>query len=170
MMDATPTATFPVLAENIPEELKRRPQWICWRLEERNERWTKVPYVVGTERRASSTDLMSWRTFSEALSAYERGEPPYDGIGFVFCSGDPYVGIDIDNCRDPETGEITDEKAQEIISSVREGYIEASPSGTGIHIILEGVVRGGGRCGGMRRAKVEMYARDRFFTMSGQVL
>jgi primase-polymerase (primpol)-like protein len=165
MMDATTTAAFPVLAENIPEELKRRPQWICWRLEERAEKSTKVPYVAGTERRASSTDLMSWRTFEEALAAYERGEPPYDGIGYVFCSGDPYVGIDLDDCRDPETGEISP-WASKIVSSVREGYVEASPSGRGIHVITEGVVRGGG----MRRGKIEMYARDRYFTITGRSL
>jgi putative DNA primase/helicase len=167
MIGATPTTTFlPVVAENIPEELKARRQWVCWRLEERDEKLTKVPYVAGTARRASSTDPMTWRTFAEALAAYEAGEPPYDGIGFVFSPEDPFVGIDIDGCRDPESGEITGAQAQEIISSVGEGYIEVSPSGKGIHIILEGVVRGGG----MRRGKVEMYARDRYFTVSGQVL
>lgn len=167
MIDATPTTTFlPVVAENIPEELKARRQWLCWRLEERDEKLTKVPYVAGTARRASATDLTTWRTFSEALAAYEAQEPPCSGVGFVFCSGDPYVGIDVDDCRDPETGEITDEKAQEIIDSVREGYVEVSPSGTGIHIIVEGTVRRGG----MRRGKVEMYSRDRFFTISGRGL
>jgi putative DNA primase/helicase len=115
MIDAITTATFPVLAENIPEDLKRRPQWVCWRLEEREGKTTKVPYTPGTERRASSTDMMTWRTFEEALGAYEAQEPPYDGIGFVFSSGDPFVGIDIDSCRDPETGEVTDEQTQEML-------------------------------------------------------
>jgi putative DNA primase/helicase len=166
MIDAITTAISPVLADNIPEDLKRRPQWVTWRLEERNEKLTKVPFTPGTARRASSTDLMSWRPFEEALAAFEVQEPPCDGIGFVFCSGDPFAGIDIDDCRDPETGEITDEKAQEIIDSVREGYVEVSPSGSGIHIIVEGTVRGGG----MRHGKIEMYARQRFFTVTGQVL
>jgi len=163
-MQATPGVYAPIV-ENIPERLTERPQWVDWRLEERGDKTTKVPYTPGTLRRASSTDLMTWRTFSEALAAYEAGEPPYDGIGFVFCSADPFVGIDLDGCRDRETGAV-EGWAQELISSVREGYIEISPSGTGIHVIVEGTVRGGG----MRKDKVEMYGRDRFFTITGRIL
>jgi putative DNA primase/helicase len=151
--------------ENIPDQLTDRPQWVCWRLEMRSGKPTKVPYTPCTELRASSTDLMTWSTFKEALAAYEVGEPPYDGIGFVFSSADPFVGIDLDDCIDPETNEIS-AWAQKIISRVQEGYIEVSPSGTGIHIILEGVVRGGG----MRKGKAEMYGRGRFFTITGRTL
>jgi len=159
------TVVSALIVENIPERLTERPQWVDWRLEERGEMMTKVPYTPGTLRRASSTDLMTWRTFSEALAAYEAGEPPYDGIGFVFCSADPFVGIDLDDCRNPESGEISS-WAEEIISSVKEGYVEVSPSGTGVHIVVEGTVRGGG----IRKGKVEMYGRDRFFTVSGRIL
>jgi len=164
-MAETSTAVNPPLIENIPKQLTERPQWVCWRLEERDDKMTKVPYTPGTLRKASSTDLMTWRTFSDALEAYERSEPPYDGIGFVFCSADPFAGIDLDNCRDPETGAV-EEWARKLIDSVREGYVEASPSGTGIHIILEGVVRGGA----VKKGPVEMYGRDRFFTVSGRIL
>ena len=164
MMKAA-TGVIAPITEDIPERLAERPQWVCWRLEERDEKLTKVAYTPGTVRRASSTDLMTWRTFSEALAAYEAGEPPYDGIGFVFCSADPFAGIDLDDCRDPESGEIAP-WAQEIIDSVQEGYVEISPSGTGIHIVVEGTVRGGG----MRKGKLEMYSRDRFFTITGRTL
>lgn len=156
------TGLLSPIVENIPEELTERPQWVNWRLQMRKGEQTKVPYTPGTLRRASSTDLMTWRTFSEALEAYERSEPPYDGIGYVLCSADPFVGIDIDKCRDPESGEIAP-WAKKIISRVQEGYVESSPSGTGVHIIVEGVVRDGG----MRKGKVEMYARGRFFTITG---
>jgi putative DNA primase/helicase len=165
-MTQTITAVNPPIVENIPPELTERPQWVCWRLEERDDKMTKVPYVPGTERRGSSTDLMTWRTFGEALAAYEAQEPPYAGIGYVFCSGDPFAGIDLDDCRDPETGEI-EEWAQEIIGAAsEEGYVEVSPSGRGIHVIVEGRVRGGG----IRRGPIEMYSCDRFFTITGVLL
>jgi|SRR5215207_7148821 putative DNA primase/helicase len=164
MIEAISPVVSP-LGENVPEELTERPQWVCWRYEERDGKMTKVPYTPGTERRASSTDLMSWSTFDKAQDAYERSESPYDGIGFVFSSADPYVGIDLDKCRNPKTGEIS-AWATKILGRVQEGYIEVSPSGTGIHIIVEGTVRGGG----MRKGKVEMYSRDRFFTITGEVL
>jgi putative DNA primase/helicase len=159
------TVVDPPIIENIPAQLTERPQWVCWRLEMRGDKPTKVPYTPGTERRASSTDLLTWRTFREALEAYEAALPPYDGIGFVLSSADPFVGIDLDRCRDPEDGEITG-WAQKIISRVQEGYIEASPSGTGVHIIVQGAVRDGG----MRKGKVEMYSRERFFTITGALL
>jgi putative DNA primase/helicase len=155
------------LFENVPEQLTERPQWVCWRYERRDGKATKVPRTPSTGLRASSTDLMGWATFSDALAAYwgDTPAPAYDGIGFVFSSADPFVGIDLDDCRVPETGEIAP-WAQKIISRVKEGYIEVSPSGTGVHIIVEGTVHGGGA----RRGNVEMYSRDRFFTITGDLL
>ena len=165
MIEAISPVDTPI-TRNIPESLTERPQWVCWRLETRDDKPTKVPYTPGTLRRASSTDLMTWwKPFPEALAAYERSEPPYDGIGFVFSSADPFVGIDLDDCRNPESGEISP-WAQKILGRVQEGYIEASPSGTGIHIIVRGAVRDGG----IRKGKVEMYSRGRFFTITGEIL
>ena len=112
------TAVYPPVVENIPEQLTERPQWVCWRREVRDGKLTKVPYTPGSGRRASSTELMTWATFEQALTAYEAGEPPYDGIGFVFCGADPFVGIDLDKCRDAESGEVAP-WAQSIISPCR---------------------------------------------------
>jgi primase-polymerase (primpol)-like protein len=162
MIKATAVVDPPTI-EKIPEQLTERPQWVCWRREMRDGKPTKVPYTPGTERRASTTDLMTWRTFSEALEAYEGGEPPYDGIGFVFCSADPFVGIDLDGCRSPQTGEV-EPWAQNIIDTFSaEGYVEASPSGTGVHIIVRGIQKEGAR-----RGSVEMYGQDRYFTVTGE--
>jgi len=169
----TTTVNQPI-TENIPEQLTERPQWVCWRYEERKGETTKVPYIAGTNSRASSTDLLTWSSFEYALAAYEAGEPPYDGIGFVFCSGDPFVGIDLDHCRNAETGEISP-WAQDIISRAHEGYVEASPSGTGVHIIVCGTVRDGKTrkdvlVNGRTVGRIEMYGRAKFFTMTGRTL
>jgi putative DNA primase/helicase len=150
------------LLDNIPERFRRRPQWVNYRLEERDGKPTKVPYIPGTNRRASSTDLMTWRSFEEAAEARETGR--YDGIGFMFCSADPFVGIDLDGCRDPETGEIA-QWAQEIIDSVADKYVEASPSGRGVHVITRGTLRGG-----RKKGSLEVYGQERFFTFTGVVL
>jgi putative DNA primase/helicase len=165
MMTETTRPNQPI-TQNIPNALTERPQWVCWRYEERGGKLTKVPRTPSTGLRASSTDLMTWATFEEALAAYhEGGIVPYDGIGFVFSSADPFVGIDLDDCRGPISGKIAP-WAQEILDRVQEGYIEASPSGTGIHIIVRGAVRDGG----MRKGAVEMYSRGRFFTITGDLL
>jgi primase-polymerase (primpol)-like protein len=168
------TGVITPTAENIPEALTERSQWVCWRLETRDGKPTKVPYIAGTNSRASSTDLMTWSSFEYALAAYEAGEPPYGGIGFVFCSADPFVGIDLDDCRNPESGEVAP-WAQKIIDRVQEGYIEISPSGAGVHIIVEGTVRDGRTRKevhekGKRVGRVEMYGRAKFFTITGGLL
>jgi putative DNA primase/helicase len=153
------------IAENIPEALKERPQWVCWRVvHKRNKKPTKVPHVPGTVNKASSTDLMTWRTFEEALAAYEAGEPPYDGIGFVFCSADPFVGIDLDECIDPQTSEVVS-WAQEIIDRMHGAYLELSPTATGIHVITQAVLKTG-----TKRKHIEVYGQDRFFTITGRSL
>jgi len=167
-------ATSPVnppIIENIPEKLTERPQWVSWRYEERAGKLTKVPYTPAGWR-PSATDLLDWTTCAAALATYERGH--YDGIGFAFSSADRFVGIDLDDCRDPESGEIAP-RAQKIIDRVQEGHIEVSPSGRGIHVIVEGTARGGGMRKKVRVheevvGEIEMYSRERFFTITGEVL
>lgn len=150
------------LSEGIPSELKARPQWVCWRYAlDSKDRWTKHPYDPQTNRKASSTDLMTWSHFAAAFEAYESGS--YDGVGFMFCSGDPYSGVDLDGCRDPESGEV-EEWAAQIVAGL-EGYTELSPSGTGLHIIVRGKVPAA-----LKRGPVEMYSVERFFTVSGVAL
>ena len=64
---------------------------------------TKIPYQPGGAL-ASSTDSATWSTFDDVRAAYEAGG--FDGVGFVFTADDPFVGIDLDGCRDAATGEL----------------------------------------------------------------
>ena len=146
--------------ENTPEEIRRRHQWLVWKLEKRNGELTKVPYIAGGVGRASSTDSETWRTFEEAVQALQTGR--YNGVGFVFSSGDPYAGVDLDKCRDPLTGEL-EEWAEKIIRNFG-GYAEVSQSGTGVHIIVRG------KAPNKKRGKVEAYSSERYFVMTGWVL
>jgi putative DNA primase/helicase len=156
------TDRAPFATAAIPAELKGFRSWVCWRYEQRDgkPKPDKVPYTPGVGRRASTTDMRTWRSFPEALEAF--GEDGYDGIGFVFSSGDPFAGIDLDGCRDPETGEV--EPWAEKIVEQADGYAEASPSGTGVHVILRG------KAPNKKRGRVECYGSGRFFTMTGRAL
>jgi len=151
------------LRASVPEELQVRNQWTCWRLEERNGKTTKVPYNAASGHRASSTDSATWASYEEAVEAVEDGG--YNGVGFVFSSGDPYTGIDLDKCRNPQTGEVA-EWAQPWLDRFSEGYSEVSPSGTGLHIIVRGKTPHNGKK--TRDGKtVEIYSVERFFTVTG---
>ena len=148
---------LPVKAESIPEELRVRPQWVVWKA--LGDMLAKVPHSARTGRKASSTDLLTWGTFEEALQAYENGE--YDGVGFVFSSADPYTGVDLDDCVD-EDGEIA-LWALEIVRYF-DSYTELSATGTGLHIIVRGNVPN------RRKGDLEVYSSKRFFTVTGHVL
>jgi len=154
---ATDKKILPIISENIPEELKARSQWVEWRAV--GEKPDKVPHSARTGRKASSTDLMTWSTFEEALEAYQHGD--YDGVGFVFSSGDPYTGIDLDDCVD-EGGEIAP-WALEIVRYF-DSYTELSATGTGLHIIVRGDVPNG------RKGGIEVYSSKRFFTVTGHLV
>ncbi|ADD07718.1 uncharacterized protein Nmag_4210 (plasmid) [Natrialba magadii ATCC 43099] len=83
-----------------------------------------------------------------------------DGIGFVFTATVPLVGVDVDDCRDPEAGEPL-ESALSIIEQL-DSFTEVSPSGTGYHVLLEGDLPDGRN----RHGSIEMYDQARFFTVT----
>ena len=150
---------LPPPADALPATLVDRDQWVCWQTHQRDDNPTKVPIVPGTTRFASTTDPDSWRTFQTAREAVTT--TPVAGLGFVFTADDPLIGIDLDDCRDPETGDPT-AWADRIISQL-ESYTEVSPSGTGYHILVTGTLPEGRN----RAGDLELYDRSRFFTVTG---
>jgi len=82
-------------------------------------------------------------------------------VGFVFTENDPIVGVDLDDCRDPQTGDV-DAEALDIIDRL-DSYTEISPSGTGYHVLIKGGLPEGRN----RRGHIELYDRARFFTVTG---
>lgn len=148
------------MLNNIPEELKKENRWVCWRLVERSGRPTKIPINPATGGQAMSNNPDTW---SDYWTAHDKSiTEGYSGIGFML--GDGVVGVDIDGCRDLETGKLT-ELAKDIINTL-DSYTELSQSGTGIHIICKGKLPEGRR----RKDPVEMYETGRYFCMTGNVL
>ena len=150
---------------NFPKELTALRQWVCWRLEPNPNggKDSKTPYCASNGKKASSTNSESWTDFQNALTAKEKYL--YTGIGFVFVKESNIIGVDIDHCLDPATGE-PNQTATDILAMLPPTYIEISPSGDGLHIFL----KGGMPEGGCRNSKtgVEMYAHSRYFTMTGR--
>jgi len=142
------------MLNNIPEELKKLPQWVCWRYVEE----TKVPYTpYGTM--ASVTDSTTWSTF-EACA----GTTGFNGIGFVLSEEDPYSIIDLDNKPSkPCTPEQLERHTK--IYNAFESYTEMSTSGTGVHIIVRGRIPSG-----IHRDNVEVYSDRRYMICTGHVL
>lgn len=150
--------------EGIPEGLARLSRWICWKWSRAaNGKWTKVPIQV-SGRNASTTDQQTWADFSTVMAAAEQDGW---GIGFVF-NADGVVGIDLDDCRDPTTGDLETWAAQ-IVRDLRT-YAEVSPSETGVKLFVRGELpeqfaKQHKRPQGF--GHVEIYREGRFFTVTG---
>jgi len=143
--------------DSIPDGPKQVTRWVNWCVIQRDGKPTKKPINPGNGEPASCTDPSTWGTYDQAVERFKRGG--VDGIGFEL--GDDYVGIDLDHCRNPDTGEL-ESWAQEIIRDL-DSYAEVSPSGTGIHILAKGSLPKGRR----RKGHIEIYSSGRYFTVTG---
>jgi hypothetical protein len=151
--------------ENIPAELRELRQWVAWkevpaRSTEKKSR--KVPIDPHTGAYAQTDNPSTWGSCDEAIARMRADELP--GIGFVFVEGGNLCGVDLDWCRDPDTGAIG-LRAKAIIDQLAT-YSEASVSGTGVHSIARGTLPDGARA----RDNVEMYSAGRYFCVTGAVL
>jgi putative DNA primase/helicase len=151
-----------VLPEHVPTELKAMNQWLVWRYFWQKGKWDKPPLQAHGGNLASSTNPKTWSTFEAAMVAYSSRI--MDGLGFVLVKTNHLVGIDLDHCRNPETGTI-DAWAQAIVDAF-DTYTELSPSGTGLHLLVHGTLPGKG----LKTAQGEMYDRGRYLTASGHIL
>jgi len=146
--------------DKIPSELKSLCQWVVWRMIPAKPKPKKIPFQPRQHKKmASTTDPTTWATYDEAVQTFNQHQ--FSGIGFVFTKDDPYVGVDLDKCRVAETG-VLERWAQHIVEQLS-SYAEVSPSGTGVHIIVQGSLPPKGR----KKGQVEMYDSRRFFCMTG---
>ena len=151
--------------DNIPRDLQAMDRWVLWKNVQRSKPngdkvWAKMP-LSAKGGAGSSTDAATWVSFGAAVDEYLLGD--YDGIGIVL--GGTLHGIDLDDCRDPVTGSLS-ELAQETLDRV-EGYAEVSPSGTGLKIFTTTNLDGSRT---KKEAGVELYKDGRYFTVTGHAI
>lgn len=155
-----------VLFDKIPMELKRIPRWVMWRFVEIGEgetkRWSKLP-VQTTGQSASSTDPTTWTDFLSVQEAYQSNPLRFDGVGFVFNDEDNLIGVDLDDCYDVQSGGFINAALQQIADSV-DGYMEVSPSGTGVKIFTRASLQSAHVD---HSIGLECYPRGRYFTVTG---
>jgi len=121
---------------SIPTQLVNESQWVCWEEVKTDGRKRKMPRVPdGSGNPASTSDPSTWASFNEALNACQQRKGV--GIGFVLTEDDPYLAVDFDDVRDPDSGE-TEDWVLEAVDRW-DAYAEVSPSGTGAHVWLKDV-------------------------------
>ena len=159
------------MASKLIEELSRFNHWVVYKKEKNREKITKIPYQPNGYK-AKPTDPQTWTTYNNAKSAVETGK--FDGIGYVLTAEQGYICIDLDHCRNPETGDI-DQWAKDIIGIVEEAggaYYEVSPSGTGIHLWGRGKLpdNKGIHSPMKNRHDIEMYTNAHYMTVTDKPL
>lgn len=106
-------------------------QWCAWRgARGEDGRWLPASFVTAADPAylASVDDPATWCDYATTTAVVQRGEA--DGIAFVLTPADPFVVIDLGNCRHPRTGSI-DVWAQNFLDVNRHSYVEATPGGDG---------------------------------------
>jgi hypothetical protein len=159
-----PSDTLPSLDVPAIAELAGKPAWVCWRAIRRpgKPKPTRVPFTPGGSK-ASSTDPRSWSSYAECLAAaFVEGR--HAGIGRVIVEGEGLVGIDLDHCYDA-AGVVMHTPARAVVEQIG-SYTERSPSGQGLHIWC----RGEWPVAGTKRQGIEVYAKARYLTVTGDVV
>jgi hypothetical protein len=157
-------------ASQIPalQELQQHNQWVVWKKEERDGKLTKVPYQPKNPQfGAKSNDPTTWASYQQAMRVCNDGK--FTGIGYEFLRDQKITGIDLDHCIAPD-GTLSN-FAQEAITQFQ-SYTELSPSETGLHIFVRGVLPSTLAPTVIDPAfpdqKIEMYDHTHFFTVSGK--
>lgn len=157
----------PIYWDNIPTEFTALPHWVLWRYQavknhRGDEKRTKVPFRADLKGKAASDNSATWAMFDVARATFEAGD--FDGVGFMLGDDAGIIGVDLDHCFDPETGEIAP-WAHAIVTAL-ETYTEITPSGEGLRCFGLGTLPPSGR----KKGDFECYEKLRFLTVTGRIL
>jgi putative DNA primase/helicase len=143
----------------VPDELKLGERWVTC-----DEH--KAPLIAiknGACFAAKSTDPDTWRSYETALATYLENEH-IAGVGRVIAAEEDYVGVDLDDCLDPDSGDLGP-WARALVERLN-SYAEISPSLTGVKIWIKAPEV----TTAYKKPGLEIYPRGRYFTVTGLVL
>jgi len=155
--------------EKIPQEMKGRRQWVCYKAMLRNGKERKVPISPKSDGdsfvNASPTDSSTWGDFDEAVRFCAEND--LDGIGFEL--GEGMFGVDVSNHKDEFGDTMAEAEFQELANEIvktLDSYTEWSASKNGIHIICFGNLPKGFES----PKNVELYGGSGFFAITGNAI
>lgn len=148
---------------NIPAELKALNQWVCWQF-------------YGGRKLAISATTGQSKDWPHNLADFETAQAYAEqrglGLGFAFNNQSEFLGVDLDGCRNPESG-LIESWAISILDQLP-SFREISPSRTGLRIICRGhvahnlptIVCGEAIHGG-KRQQIEFFTTTGYTTITG---
>jgi hypothetical protein len=155
------------------DDLKAQSVWLLWRLEPNPDpakKPIKVPYYAHGGRRHGQLDGPEDRArlvgYAEALAQHERLAGAYEGLAVALGPdgrGGCWQGIDLDNIEQRGLADIANRWVRGDCAGW--GYVEVTPSETGVHIIGYGSEF---PALGSNASGIEAYSGGRFFTFTGR--
>ena len=151
-----------IFLKDLPAQLQSGECFVTWRYEVRDGKQTKPPVNPRTGEHANVADSSTWSNLDTAIDGAHRFKCP--GIGRVVTPGEGLCGVDLDKCRNQQTGELTP-LARTIVKTLN-SYTEITPSCCGLRVWIRAKPPGT-RC---RKNGVEIYTGGRYFTLTGNHL
>jgi hypothetical protein len=161
-------------AARIPAELRNADRWIPWRWQRKGPKSKpkKPPFDPSKPRGHQFIDPFdpaNWRSLDAVRQlgiVHRGGVCVFPGFSLGHEGFDDLVGNDFDHCLD-EVGCIRDSRVEGWVKAL-DSYTERTPSGDGLRVWIHGSIPVAGRRND--QLGVEIYARDRYFTVTGQQL
>ena len=152
--------------QQLPEPLQALaayPQFILWKLADRNGKRVKLPIDYRTAQVGDAHNAAAWMSAEQALATLHGYGEGY-GLGFVFTASDPFFFLDIDHCLEPD-GRNWSALALGLCQRLAGAAVEVSQSASGLHIIGMGAVPAHS-CKNVALG-LELYTEGRFVALTG---
>lgn len=141
-----------------PADWAARQRYLPWQIRpRRNGRLGKCP-VGSIGRPCDPLDARNWLSWTDALERVTRGEA--DGVGLVVTPALRLTVLDLDDCVTPDG---LTPGARAVIDQFAGAYVELSPSGRGLHVLVRGACPDGWR----RRPGLDVITNG-FVTVTGR--
>lgn len=137
-------------------------QWVGFQMVKDGGGYRKPPVNPKTGEYADVNCPDTWGTYDEAVKAVSKYK--LDGIGIILTDG--LIGVDLDHVL--KDGKL-DPDAQDIVNTLCT-YTEISPSGSGLHLLMRGTEKTYEMLSSFKtRGKFEIYRKDRYLTVTGDL-
>lgn len=150
-----------------PSQLTETEQWLVWK-EDDGRKIPRAPWYHGDLRYVNAHEDQYWVSYQEAQEWADH--LPGTEVAFVLTDSDPFLFVDLDDVRDPETGRI--DPPVRVYLEAAATYTTVSTSGTGLHLFCRAELSDEVKAitddiRGDSSGHIEVYDQDRFIAVTG---
>lgn len=171
LLDRSTIPSTPTIHPGVyPPQMVETAQWLVWK-EEDGRKIPRAPWYHGDLRYVNAHDDRYWVSFEEAREWADHLTGTE--VAFVLTDDDPFLFVDLDDVRDPDTGRI--DPPIRVYLKAANTYTAMCTSGTGLHLFCQASLSPEVKAitddiRGDSEGHIEVYDRDRFIAVTGSHL